>query len=103
MITCERAFYLYLSYSSGREYNLISFQIYGNDGRHTESSTVRTIPDLLFNDVLRRSLHCDGKYFILIYKIFNYVYFYVFSVDMLNILTLACSSSGNSKTFHSHF
>jgi hypothetical protein len=100
MITCERAFYLNLSYSSGREYNLIYFQIHGNNGRRTESSILWTIPDLLLNDVFRRFLHYDGKYCSVIYKIFNfyfYFYFYVFSTDMLNILDLACRSSGNFK------
>ena len=78
MITRELTFNLNLSHSSGREYNLIYFQIHGNIGRHNESSTLWTIPDLLLNDVFRRSIHYDGKYFSLIYKIFNDVYFYVF-------------------------
>ena len=97
MITCERAFNLNLSHSSGTEYNLIYFQIHGNDGRHNESSTVWTIPDLLLNDVFQRSLHYVGKYCRLIYKLFSDVYFYMFSANMLNILSLACRSSGNSK------
>ena len=79
MITCELTFNLNLSHSSGREYNLIYFQIHWNIGRHNESSTVWTIPDLLLNVVFRRSLHYVGKYCRLIYKIFNDVYFYVFT------------------------
>ena len=83
--------------SAGRYYNLVFFQVYENVGRHNESSSVWTIPDILLNDVFRSSLHYDGKCFSLIYNKFNFVYFYAFFYDMSNILPVFCRISGKSQ------